>query len=147
MTRNVILRLKGGIIRYAVVGWILLSVVQADEVFTTHPAPPPNNETVTSTPHLDLFPTNPYDQNNLGWMYQQGKGGLPRDDAEAVKWFQISAMQGNAYGQANLGAMYESGKGVPYNPTEALQWYRRAAAQGNGYAQTALARLQNRIGN
>ncbi len=111
----------------------------------TYPAPPLDNNAVVSTPPPDLSPTNAYDQNNLGWMYQRGKGGLPQDDAEAAKWFQLSAMQGNPYGQTNLGAMYESGRGVPYDPIEAMKWYRSAAAQGNGYAQTAMERLASRI--
>jgi hypothetical protein len=128
---------------------ILPLPMQADEQPTpieTYPAPPLDNGTVISVPPPDLSPTDPYDQNNLGWMYQRGKGGLPQDYAEAVQWFHLSAMQGNPYGQANLGAMYESGRGVPYDPVEAVKWYRRAAAQGSGYAQTALERLSNRLG-
>lgn len=34
-------------------------------------------------------------QNNLGVMYEYGLG-VPKDDAEAVKWYRMAAEQGNA---------------------------------------------------
>ncbi len=40
-------------------------------------------------------------QNNLGWMYQEGKG-VQQDDAEAVKWYRKAAEQGNAEAQYRL---------------------------------------------
>jgi len=38
-------------------------------------------------------------------MYRNGKG-VPEDDKEAVKWFQLAAEQGNAIAQYNLGVAY-----------------------------------------
>jgi TPR repeat protein len=49
------------------------------------------------------------------------------DYAEAVKWFQKAANQGNAIGQSSLGVMYQHGKGVPQDYAEAAKWYRKAA--------------------
>lgn len=111
---------------------------------TGHPPtsiqPPPEASTIPNFVP-DLNPTDSFEQNNLGWMYQRGKGGLPLDYTEAARWFGLSAAQGNPYGQANLGIMYESGKGVPHDIAEALKWYQLAAAQGNEYAHKALTRL------
>jgi TPR repeat protein len=38
----------------------------------------------------------------LGGMYAQGLHGLPRDEAEAVKWYELAARQGSEYAQAAL---------------------------------------------
>ena len=40
-------------------------------------------------------------QNNLGCMYDQGRGA-PQDDREAVRWWRLAADQGNAEAQAAL---------------------------------------------
>jgi TPR repeat protein len=44
-------------------------------------------------------------------MYQNGRGGLSKDDVEASKWYRKGAEQGNAAAQAYLGVMYERGRG------------------------------------
>ena len=44
-------------------------------------------------------------QVKLGVMYATGQG-IPRDDAEALKWFRLAATQGNAEAQVYLGFMY-----------------------------------------
>ena len=76
-------------------------------------------------------------QNNLGFMYQYGKG-VPQDDAEAVKWYRKAAEQGYADAQYNLGLIYDNGQGVPQDYAEAVKWYRKAAEQGNASAQLNL---------
>ena len=65
---------------------------------------------------------------------RQGEG-VPKDDAEAVKWFRLAAEQGYADAQFNLGGMYANGEGVPKDDAEALRWYRLAAEQGQAAAQ------------
>ena len=94
----------------------------------------------------------PEAQLNLGLMYDKGQG-VPRDYAEALKWYRKAAEQGNAKAlkwyrkaaeqgnaeaQFNLGLMYDERLGVPQNYAEAVKWYRRAAEQGNAEAQTNL---------
>ena len=69
-------------------------------------------------------------QFNLGWMYDNGEG-VPRDDAEAIRWFRLAADQGNAVAQYNLGLMYATGEGVPINYVTAYAWFNIAAASGN----------------
>ncbi len=76
-------------------------------------------------------------QNNLGFMYRHGRG-VPRDHAEAVKWFRRAAEQGDASAQNNLGFMYRHGLGVPRDHAEAVKWFRRAAEQGDASAQNNL---------
>ena len=76
-------------------------------------------------------------QYNLSVMFRHGKG-VPQDDAEAVRWYQLAADQGHARAQANLGFMYSNGNDVPQDYAEALRWYQLAADQGNASAQTSL---------
>ena len=66
--------------------------------------------------------------------------GVPRDDAEAVRWYWLAAdaEQGDATAQNNLGNMYGTGRGVPQDAVEAVRWWRLAAAQGNARAQFSL---------
>ena len=46
-----------------------------------------------------------YAQYNLGLIYFKGEG-VPKNDAEAVKWFRKAADQGHAKAQFNQGLMY-----------------------------------------
>ena len=73
-------------------------------------------------------------------MYDLGRG-VPQDDQEAVKWFRLSAEQGNAKAQYNLGAMYANGEGVPQDYKEAVKWYRLSAEQGDAKAQNNIYQL------
>ena len=47
-------------------------------------------------------------------MYLLGEY-VPKDSAEAVKWFRLAAEQGDAQAQFQLGVMYDMGLGVPQN--------------------------------
>jgi TPR repeat protein len=82
----------------------------------------------------------PAAQFNLGVMYAQGRG-VPRDDAEAVRWYRLAADQGFAEAQYILGAMYVAGRGVPQDDAGAVRWYRSAADQGVAEAQGALGAM------
>ena len=63
--------------------------------------------------------------------YQDGADAHKRKDyKEAVKWFRLSAEQGNEKAQFYLGAMYDEGKGVPQDYKEAVRLYRLSAEQG-----------------
>ena len=76
-------------------------------------------------------------QFNLGVMYASGQG-VPQDDAEAVRWYQLAADQGHAKAQNNLGIMYANGTGIPQDDAEAVRWLQLAADQGYAPAQTNL---------
>jgi uncharacterized protein len=71
--------------------------------------------------------------------FQDGVDAAKKGDyKEAVKWFRLSAEQGNADGQYELGLMYFKGQGVPQDYKEAVKWYRLAAEQGVAQAQLLL---------
>ena len=72
-------------------------------------------------------------QFNLGLMYASGEG-VPKDDAEAVRWYRLAAEQGTAAAQRNLGLMYANGEGVPEDDVTAYAWLNIAAAQGQSSA-------------
>ena len=69
-------------------------------------------------------------QNNLGWMYEEGRG-VERDDVQAVAWYRRSAEQGEAQAQCNLGVMYKNGRGVPKDWKAAGHWLRAAIRSAN----------------
>ncbi|PSH05221.1 MAG: hypothetical protein CXZ00_03470 [Acidobacteria bacterium] len=69
-------------------------------------------------------------QFNLGDRYYLGDG-LPRDEAEAVRWYRKAAEQGHAQAQYNLGWMYDNGDGVPKDDAEAYFWLNLAAVNTN----------------
>lgn len=79
----------------------------------------------------------PAAQANMGIRYREGKG-VPKDDAEAVNWFQKAAEQGNPVAQYNLGLLYNHGYGVRIDRSAAESWFRKAAAQGCRPAQHLL---------
>ena len=78
-------------------------------------------------------------------MYAYGDG-MPKDNAEAVKWVRRAAEQGYPQAQVKLGVMYEYGLGVPKDMDEARKWYRKAADQGHAEAQKAFDRMQGSLG-
>jgi len=53
--------------------------------------------------------------------YENGKG-VSRDLTEAVKYYRLSADQGDADAQYNLGLCYENGEGVSRDMTEAVKY-------------------------
>jgi hypothetical protein len=76
-------------------------------------------------------------------MYQNG-WGVPRDYAEAMKWYRLAAAQGDALAQNNLGVMYRDSLGVPRDLDQALAWFRKGAAGGDARAQQSLRHLESR---
>ena len=66
------------------------------------------------------------------------------DFAEAVKWYQKAADQGDAQSQFQVGISYDFGLGVSKNQDRAMYWYLKAANQGNAEAQFGLARMLGR---
>ena len=69
-------------------------------------------------------------QNNLGIMYDLGKG-VTRSDKLAHFWFLKAAKQGYAKAQFNLGRKYDNGEGVAANEVTAYMFFVLAASGGN----------------
>jgi TPR repeat protein len=70
-------------------------------------------------------------------MLDEGDG-VEEDKAEALRYFQLAAEQGDADAQFNLGLMYELGEGVAQNQAEAARLYRLASDQGHCDSQVNL---------
>jgi TPR repeat protein len=101
----------------------------------------PNEDDAIET----LFLERAHEAFGLGSMYLNGRGGLAKDDEEAVKWYRKAAEQGEVEAQTYLGFMYEQGLGgLPQNRAEAVKWYRKAAEQGYTDAKNALKRFEKK---
>lgn len=73
----------------------------------------------------------------LAVSYTNGQG-VPKNEAESVKWYRLAAAQGFAPAQGGLAISYEYGLGVAKDKTTALNYYKLAAEQGWMDAQLAL---------
>lgn len=103
----------------------------------------------------------------MGTIYDHGLG-VPKDKAEAVRWYFKGANQGDSNARSNLRYIYEHGQGIPLDElrkaadqgdlaaksnlgytyanglrvtkdeVEAVKWYRKAADQGEVTAQFIL---------
>ena len=89
-------------------------------------------------------------QNNLGWMYREGRAGLElksqaERDVIAFEWYTQAARAGFAAAQNNLGWMYRKGcaglelKSQAKRDVIAVEWYNQAARAGLAAAQYGLA--------
>jgi len=106
---------------------------------TVAPPPAPGPETKLITDLIKLAEQGNADaQWQLGTRYHNGEG-VPRDDVQAIQWFQRAAEQGHVTAQATLGAYYWAGRGVPQDLSKAYFWSALALAQGD---ETSKARLE-----
>jgi TPR repeat protein len=81
-------------------------------------------------------------QVKLGWLYENGLGGVPKDERVAARLYKLAADQGSALGQAHLGVLYEQGRGgLPTDDREAARLYKLAAGKGNAQGQVNLGWL------
>ena len=76
----------------------------------------------------------------MGLLYANGFG-VPLDDEQALKWYQLAAAQSHAEAQCNIAVMYANGWGVAQSDDEAFKWYSLAAEQGVTPAQIAVAKM------
>jgi TPR repeat protein len=63
---------------------------------------------------------------------------VPKDDAEATRWWRASAKQGFAHAEYNLGVRYAKGLTVPQDFATARELWLKAARQGDRDAQANL---------
>jgi len=78
-------------------------------------------------------------------LYEQGLGGLPRDEREAARLYRLAADQGNAWAQNSLGVYHEEGRGgLARDDLAAARLYRLAADQGYDAALYNLGSLYER---
>jgi len=72
--------------------------------------------------------------------FAEGRG-VPANNQEAARWFEIAAKHGIAPAQFRLGTLYEKGLGVKKDLAKARDLYRAAADKGHGKAMHNLAVL------
>ena len=78
-------------------------------------------------------------QYNLALLFDQGRGGLPQDEREAVRLLKLAAEQGLAAAQCGLGAKYAQGEGgLAQDDHKAALLFELAADQGDASAQCDL---------
>ena len=85
-------------------------------------------------------------QFTLGKNYEAGRGGLKKDYAEASRWYQKSADQGNIYAQASLGILYHSGKGVPEDNVQSEMWLILAADRSPQGDRDTIVKMRDSVG-
>ena len=103
------------------------------------PATPTDNQANTANDKVDLTGIEPdvvrqsADEGDkqaqllLGTLYEDGLGGLSKDESQAAYWYEKAAQQGFAKAQYNLGLLYEDGRGVQQDYKRAAYWYAEAA--------------------
>lgn len=77
----------------------------------------------------------------LGLMHEAGRGGLLKNYATALNWFQKSGLAGYIEAQLKAASMYEQGLGAPQSSKRAAEWYRRAAEKGDARGQLRLGMM------
>lgn len=80
-------------------------------------------------------------QNSIGALYDHGLG-VPEDNYEAARWYEMAAQQGLPLAMRNLANQYATGHGMPYDTEMARQWYEKAAAQGDQQSVSLLRQLK-----
>ena len=83
----------------------------------------------------------PFALEQVRTMYETGRGGIEKNESEALRWYRKSAEGGDSYAMYLLGRAYERGTGVAVDRVEAVQWYRKAAAGGSESAAQRLKAL------
>ena len=73
-------------------------------------------------------------QDFLGYQYEFGLG-IAESKQEAIKWYTLSAEQGNADGQFSLATIYEKDNDIE----TANKWYKKAVRNKQPYAMCKLA--------
>lgn len=76
---------------------------------------------------------NPRAQVMLGMMYESGHG-VPQDEGEARRLYEMAAAQGHSPSFGRLGRMYEFGRGGTQDVAKAVDLYERGIAAGDDWS-------------
>lgn len=71
-----------------------------------------------------------YATGEVGYLYYRGFGGLTKDYAKSLPWFEKAAQLGVPMAMTNLAFMYAHGIGTAKDMEKSLTWLRRAEAVG-----------------
>ena len=97
--------------------------------------------------HTEEPKRNPWtDPEDMHYQYLRGKCYLDVesedfDPEEAIKWLEMSALQGFDIAMYKLGKLYLQGEVIEKDITQALYWLHKADAENNQYAQYLLGKL------
>jgi hypothetical protein len=80
----------------------------------------------------------------MGVRYHNGED-VPRDDVQAMQWFQRAAEQGHVTAQGALGAYYFAARGVPKDLSKAYFWSVIAMARGDEISKGRLELLASQM--
>jgi TPR repeat protein len=84
--------------------------------------------------------SDPYCMSALAYCYDRGLGGLQKDDAKGLYYYQKAADQNNAGGYAGLGYLYYYGKaGLPKDQAKAALCWQKAIDLGDKNVEADLA--------
>ncbi|MDX1810597.1 MAG: hypothetical protein R3240_01500 [Gammaproteobacteria bacterium] len=81
---------------------------------------------------------------NIGLMFSTGDG-VPRNDAQAAKWFLKAAEEGMPEAQYSIAECYLHGTGIAKNAALSREWMEKAAEAGYQPAKEALSRRNQAI--
>jgi TPR repeat protein len=84
-------------------------------------------------------------QYELGKNYEAGRIGLPKDLAQAQRWYREGAAQGEPYSEFALGVLFNFGKGVKVDYVQAYTWYERAALHTSGGDRDSIVEMRDRV--
>jgi len=87
------------------------------------------------TPKKDMVYVNEFAReaaHRLGFIYEYGDQGIPKDEKLAAYWYLKAAEKGYYPAQYNLGAMYAQNLITPPNDVEGYKWFLLAQRQTDG---------------
>lgn len=90
---------------------------------------------------------NPSGQNCVGGLYSDGLAGYPKNNAKAIKYYELAARQGNDRAQHDYGWMLIQGMGVKADREKGVFYLRNSARQNFEPALGKLKQLGERTDN
>ena len=79
-------------------------------------------------------------QRIIGGYYEEGEGGLKKNESLAVEWYTKAAEQGDAEAMYDLALCYLQGTGVEADKNKVLTWMQKSADLGYNWATLNLGK-------
>ena len=131
---------KGYFEKAATVGNPFACYALAKLILSDENAPMPDVEKALGYLRQAVEAENPHAQYFLGKLYEKGQH-VPKNEAEAMRLYKLSAEQDNEFAAYRLGKLYLGGGSILKDVDEAIRWLTLAAERKNQFAQYALGVL------